>query len=174
LEFLQGCGVPQAFLDAMLRLMAKVNYHSCFISYGEPDLKFAQKLRRDLIARGVSCWLYAMDATVGERIWKEIGQKRREAEKMVVLCSARSLVRDGVLKEIEEQIDEDPDKMIPISLDDLWKHPGFRVVRGNGDMKPFLLERNFADFAEWPDEKTYEKALERLLGGLERKRPERD
>lgn len=121
-------------------------------------------LCKNLESRGVSCWLYAMDATPGERTWEEIGKRRREAEKMIVLCSAQALVRDGVLKEIEEQIDEDPDKMVPVSLDNLWKERGFRVMRGNRDLKPFLLERNYADFT-----KSYQEALERLIKGLERR-----
>lgn len=106
-----------------------------------------------------------MDATVGERTWGEIGQKRQEAEKMVVLCSIQALMRDGVLKEIEEQMDEDPDKMVPISLENLWEEKGFKVVgRGDRDLKPFLLDKNYADFANRP----YEEALERLLRGLRR------
>lgn len=78
---------------------------------------------------------------------------------MVVLCSVAALVRDGVLKEIEEQIDEDPDKMVPISLDNLWKERGFRVMRGDRDLKPLLLDKNYADFAKLP----YEEALAQLL-----------
>ena len=75
-------------------------------------------------------------------------------------------MRDGILKEIEEQIDENPDKMIPISLDGLWKQPGFRVVRGTRDLKPSLLDRNYADFANLP----YQKALGRLLKDLKREK----
>ena len=92
-------------------------------------------------------------------------EKRREAEKMIVLCSAKALIRDGVLKEIEEQIDEDPDKIVPISLDDTWKESGFPVKRGQRDLKPFLVERNYADFG---DKSKYEDALDRLLNGIER------
>ncbi len=84
---------------------------------------------------------------------------------MVAICSAHALVRDGFLKEIEEQIDEESDKLVPISLDDLWKQPGFKVMQGTRDLKPFLLERNYADFANLP----YEEAFERLLKGLRRK-----
>lgn len=163
--FFRGAGVPQEVLDALPGIIAEVKYNSCFVSYGEPDSAFARKLCQDLGGRGVSCWLYEMDATAGERTWREIGKMRREAEKMVVLCSAKALVRDGVLKEIEEQTDEDPDKMVPVSLDDLWREPGFRVMRGSRNLKPFLLERNYADFANLP----YDDALERLLTGLKRK-----
>lgn len=147
------------------RLDLSNQYYTCFIAYGQPDLKRAGKFCKDLEARGVSCWLYDMDATVGERTWREIGQKRREAEKMVVLCSMKALIREGVLKEIEEQIDEEPDKLVPISLDDLWKEPGFKVVRGERDLKPFLLDKNYADFRNLP----YDQALERLLRGLSRR-----
>jgi len=164
--FLRGAGVPKELLDALPRIVGEVKYCSCFLCYGEPDKVFAEKLRDNLVAPGVSCWLYSMDATPGERTWREIGDKRRGAEKMVVLCSAQALIRDGVLKEIEEQIDEEPNKMVPVSLDNLWKESGFRIMRGNRDLKPFLLERNYADFS---GEASYRETLERLLRGLERK-----
>jgi len=86
-----------------------------------------------------------------------------------VLCSSKALIREGLLKEIEEQIDEAPDKLIPISLDDLWKETGFRVMRGARDLKPFLIERNYADFAKPP----YKKALAKLLEVLERPKKSR-
>jgi len=165
--FFRGAGVPKNLLAELLRILAEVQYCTAFICYGEPDLSFTQGLYQDLTAKGVSCWLYSMDATPGKRTWKEIVERRREAEKMIVLCSAGALVRDGVLKEVEEQIDEDPDKMLPISLDNLWKEGGFKVMRGSRDLKPFLLERNYADFS---DPAKYEKSLQRLLKGLERKK----
>lgn len=163
--FFRGAGVPQELLEALPGILAEVKYCTCFIAYGQPDLEFATKLCKDLEARGVSCWVYEMDATVGKRTWGEIGQRRREAEKMVVLCSVAALIRDGVLKEMEEQIDEDPEKVVPISLDDLWKEKGFKVMRGERDLKPFLLDKNYADFASL----AYQEALERLLEGLKRR-----
>ena len=164
--FFRGAGVPMNLLAELPRVLSEVQYCTAFICYGEPDHHFAQNLRGELTDRGVSCWLYSMDATPGKRIWKEIGEMRREAEKMIVICSGNSLVRDGALKEIEEQVDEYPDKMVPVSRDNLWKEPGFRVMRGNRDLKPFLLQLNYADFS---DAASYGKSLERLLKGLERK-----
>ena len=170
--FFLGAGVPEELLRELPRIVAEVKYYSCFISYGQPDLEFATKLDKDLRAKGVSCWTYEMDKTPGERTWQEIGSKRREAERMVVLCSAGALLRPGVRKEIEEQIDEDPDKLVPISLDDLWTQPGFLVVRDGRDLKPFLMERNWADFSGWDSHpERYEKALEDLLRGLKREKP---
>lgn len=150
------------------KYMSWLTARSCivFFCYGQPNEAFATKLVDDLRARGVSCWLYNLDSTPGERTWQEIGRRRREADKMIVLCSAESLIRNGVLKEIEEQIDEDPDKIIPISLDNLWKEKGFRVMRSERDLKPFLLGINYVDFS---DESTYEDSLNKLLKGLKLK-----
>ena len=163
--FFRRAGVPKELLDQLPRIVSEIVYNNCFINYGEPDREFAEKLAKDLEVKGVSCWLYSMDATPGERTWREIGQKRREADKMIALCSAPSLVRDGVLKEIEEQIDEDSDRIVPVSLDDLWKASGFRVMRSTRDLKPFLRDRNYADFS---DPLKYEQSLELLLKGLRR------
>jgi len=118
----------------------------------------------DLRQKGVPCWSYSLDYTPGVRTWMEIGMRRREAEKMIVLCSAQSLIRDGLLKEIEEQIDENPEKIIPVSIDNLWKKKGFRVMRGELDLKPFLLDRNYADFS---NKLNYKYELNRLLKALE-------
>jgi uncharacterized protein YjbI with pentapeptide repeats len=164
--FFLGAGVPKELLTALPRIVGEVEYYSCFVSYGQPDLGFAKKLRDDLAARGVACWLYDLDATPGERTRKEIGEARRQADKMVVICSAAALIRDGVLNEIEDQIDEDPDKMVPIARDDIWIQSGFRVVRGSRDLGPFLRDRNYADFS---DESRYEESLRRLLKALRRK-----
>jgi len=164
-----GAGVPREVLDVLPGAVAEIKYDSCFISYGEPDVKLAKQLGQDLKSRGVLCWLYEMDRTVGKSMWKEIGESRRGAERFVVLCSAAALVRDGLLKEIEQQIDEDADKVVPISLDDLWKERGFRVQRVDRDLKPFLLGRNYADFSNWDsDPAQYDRALEELLNGLQR------
>ncbi len=156
--------MPQELLEALPRIVAEVSYYSCLIYCGQPDAEFAARLREDLKSRGVCCWLYEMDRTAEERTWGEIGMRRREAERMVVLCSAEALVRDGALKEIWEQIDEDADKLVPISLDDLWREAGFKVMRDANDLKPFLEERNYTDFANKP----YREALEDLLKGLRR------
>lgn len=167
--FFTGAGVPEAALDAMVAPIWKRKYHSCFISYGSPDLEFATKLERDLREKGVSCWKFDTDAVPGRPLGGEIRKGRREAEKFVVTCSVKSLIRPPVTKEIEEQVDEDPNKIIPVSLDNIWTEPGFRVHGPTKDLKDFLLNNVWASFAGWEkDPKRYQEGLERLLKGLER------
>jgi hypothetical protein len=170
--FFRGAGVPPALLDALPAIVAEVKYHSCFISYGQPDVELAKKLCQDLEASGVPCWLYDMDKTVGKRTWGEIEQKLGEYERMVVLCSIDALLRDGVKKEIDKQIDKSPDKLVPVSLDNRWTQRGFKAEWGDRDLKTWLIDKNYADFANKP----YEEALAELLKGLRRpavKKPRR-
>ena len=170
--FFLGASVPKELLDALPRAVARIKYYSCLISYGQPDLKFAEKLREHLKGKGIDCWLYHKDMTVGKRTWPEIEENLEEHERMVVLCSKAALRRQAVKKEIDKQIDKNPDKLIPVSLDDDWKQHGFKAEWAGRDLKTWLLDRNYADFANKP----YEEALEDLLKGLRRpeaKKPRR-
>lgn len=163
-SFLAHAGVPLGLLIVLQLGATKITYHSCFISYGQPDVALATRLCRNLEVRGVPCWMYELDKTTGRRTRLEIGDARMGADKFVLLCSAATLIRDGVLEEIEDQINDNPDGLIPVSLDNIWNQSGFPVVRGTHDLKPFLLDKNYADFANRP----YEEALEDLLKGLRR------
>ncbi len=106
--------------------------------------------------------MYSMDYTPGRRTWKEIIDNRRASHKVLVICSTASLSRDGILKEIEQQIDENPDKVIPVSIDLGWTKSTFIIKRGATDLKPFLLERNYADFAT----ESFNEALDRLAKAI--------
>lgn len=108
---------------------------------------------------------FILDFTAGERTWAEIAGKMREAERMILICSARSLVRDGILKEIEMVIDDNPDKIIPISLDDVWRDENFKVRRAERNLRPYIDERNRVDFS---NEAHYKASFKRLLNALAR------
>jgi ppGpp synthetase/RelA/SpoT-type nucleotidyltranferase len=141
-----------------------VHYLSCFISYGRPDADFARRLQSDLKDAGVSCWMYDMDKSIGAPVWREVEAAIQQSEITIVICSASALVRQSVVKEIEGRFDTAPDTIVPISLDDVWRSPGFSVSRAGRDMKSLLLERTRADFANAP----YQQALRNLLKSLRR------
>ena len=162
--FFRGAGVPEELLKEVPRIVAEVKYCSCFISYGQHDLEFAKKLTEDLRAKGVSCWLWETDKTVGQRTQHEIEEKLEEYEKIVVLCSIHSLLGNGIRREIDRQLAKDPDKLVPVSLEEGWRHDNYKVDCLGTDLKPFLIDRNYADFANKP----YEEALAELLKGLRR------
>ena len=163
-DFFIKAGVPPSLVSALPRIAGQVRYHTAFVAYGEPDRAFAEQLYGDLLSKGVNCWMFTKDYIPGKRTWHEIGQRRREAGKFIVLCSVAGLDKPGPKKEIKDQKDDDEDKIIPISLDDLWRADSFEVWSGGQDLKPFLVERNWADFSR---EAEYDNALAKLLRGLE-------
>jgi len=162
--FFLGAGVPEELLREVPRIVAEVKYYTCFISYGQHDLEFAKKLTEDLRAKGVPCWLWETDKTVGEPTRQEIERKLEEYEKMVVLCSIHSLLGNGIRREIDRQLAKDREKLVPISLEEGWKHDNYKADCLGTDLKPFLIDRNYADFANKP----YDEALAELLKGLRR------
>jgi hypothetical protein len=163
-NFFRGAGVPDRLLNEAPTIAMGQRYHSCFISYGQHDLEFAKKLTEDLRGRGVSCWLWETDKTVGQRIQGEIEKNLEEHEKVVVLCSMHSLLGNGIRREIDRQWAKDPNKLVPVSIEDEWRHDNYKVECMGFDLKPFLIDRNYADFGR----KDYEEALRELLKGLRR------
>ena len=135
--FFLNAGVPKSLLDALPEIITAMKYCSCFVCYGEPDKLFAEKLVKNLKSKGVQSWIFSLDATPGQKLWKQLSEKRRKLDKMIVLCSAKSLVRHGVKKELEEQIDEDAEKILPISLDNIWTQEGFSIIRDGRDLKNY-------------------------------------
>jgi hypothetical protein len=57
-----------------------------------------------MLAGGIRCWLFAEDATWGERVWSEIDKSIRVHDKVVVICSKNSLRSEPVLREIERAL----------------------------------------------------------------------
>jgi hypothetical protein len=142
---------------------ANDGFDSCFISYGHPDQNFALRLYRDLKKRNIECWIYDEDSLPGGSTWESIDNARKFAERMLIICSSKSLEREGVKKELERQVDENCDKLIPISVDTEWLREELFIARGLGNLIPFLRKRDYADFVN----RSYPKALKRLIRALQ-------
>jgi hypothetical protein len=130
----QGLGFPDD------EVVERLDYQSCFICYGKPEEKKARRMFNALRGVGVPCWLYPESAVPGKPVWKQIRQKLDTAERWLVLCSERSLTREGVLRELEHMIDIDAQRIIPLSMDDRWHTDEFQIQIGTRNLKPFLEE----------------------------------
>ncbi len=174
--FFEGAGVPRSILDYLPDLLQTnlVQFLSCFISYGNQDNIFAEKLYDDLRDRGLSCWKFDEDALVGRGVWANVGAAIALHEKTIVVCSEHSLNRPAVLREIERALQkedelsaEDPrpkdtDVLIPIRLDDYvltdWSHP----------RKADVVSKVIGDFTGWAEKLgSYDGGLHRLLRTLD-------
>jgi len=168
-SFLRGAGVPEIFITYMHSLIDEnpIEFYSCFISFGEPDREFADRLYADLQAKGIRTWYWHEDHTIGAKTWKEIHQKIRLYDKLMVVCSKEALARETVIKEIERALQtetrEGTEILFPIRIDNYifeWDHY----------LKDELTNRNVGDFRNWDtDNGKYQKSLKRLMKGLGKK-----
>ncbi len=149
-SFFLGAGVPQIMIQALPEIVDEIKHYSCFVAYGAPDRAFAEKLLNTLRSSGISSWLYPMEyiQTPGEPTLREMERVLRGVDKVIVLCSARSLGRSDVSREIED-----------------WTHQGFQVTHGKRDLKPFLMREIYADFS---NDSSRRESLQQLTKALER------
>lgn len=163
--FLVGAGVPRELMKALPGVLSSIRYYSCLIAFGEPDHSIAGKIIGSLSERSLSCWLYSLDAVTRRRGRIDIFLKRQGVERIILLCSAKSLARERVLMEVEAIASDDSGRLVIVSLDDAWKEPWFPVKRGDHDLKPFLLDNVRLDMC---DDVRYPQSVSRLLEVLRR------
>ena len=131
-DFFIKAGVPASLLEALPAIANEIRYHSAFVAYGEPDLAFAKRLYGDLLSKGVSCWMFTLwtPRQVGQPGMR-LAKSGEKPEGSSFSARLQDSCEMGRQKEIEDQMDDDPDKIIPISRDDLWRAPGFQVQRSS-------------------------------------------
>lgn len=174
ISFLKGCGIPGDVVKTVLKLAKESasGFYSCFISYNHKDEIFAGKLKKDLEANNVNCWVFPEDAVWGKDIEENIDRGIRDYDRLVVICSENSLNSEPVLREIDRALEKEnalrekhkPTKRIlfPIVIDDYfykrWDHP----------LKPLIKRIVYGDFRNWKNPDEYKKAFEKSLKGLQK------
>jgi hypothetical protein len=141
-----------------------IEFYSCFISYSTKDQEFADRLYADLQNKNVRCWFFPEDAKWGSPVWAEIDSPIRKFDKIVVVCSKKSLQSGPVLREMERALQREDREaksvLFPIRVDDYvfesWEHP----------RKADLVSKVVGDFRKWKEHDKYKKAFERLLEDL--------
>lgn len=131
---------------------ANIETQSVFLSYGGPDERVAMALRADLAQRGVDTWWFPENAQWGERIHVEVRRNIQKYDRLLLLCSKRSLIRAGVLHEIEEALEREASEggraiLLPVALDDVlatewWRFsPSATGESVLGNFNPVELKR---------------------------------
>lgn len=166
LNFLRGCGLHDTLIEYLPSLISEpIQFYSCFISHSSKDKRFCERLYADLQNKGVRTWYFPEDAKWGKSVWHEIDSSIRLYDKLIVVCSRRSLQSRPVLREIERALDredkEKKDVLFPVRLDkfvfDDWQH----------ERKADVLSKVVGDFEGWyRNPAKYETAFNKLLTAL--------
>lgn len=179
-QFMIDCGVPPVFAEFMIdcakaegEMNIRAMLQSTFISYGGPDELFARKLHEALRAAGVVTFFFPESATLGERISDEVFRRIQEHDRVLLVCSRASLVRVGVVNEIQETLDREAKVggatlLLPIMLDDYVLN-GWKPARA--DLAERLARRVIGDFRGAAiDDATFQAQLTRVVDALKVKR----
>ncbi len=110
-------------LSKKTKAMVK-NKKTVFLSYGGPDTNIAESLRNDLEQSGIDTWWFPSNAQWGQKIHHEVTKNIHKYDRLLLICSRRSLIRNGVLHEIEEVVDRESAQggisiLIPVAIDDV-------------------------------------------------------
>lgn len=167
--FLRGCGVPEIMIEYMHSLAGEaLQFYKCFISFTEDDNDFSERLYNDLQAKGVRCWRWRDDATWGRTLMREVDQAIRVYDKLIVICSEKSLQSEPVIREIERALQKEQrersEVLFPIRVDDsvfAWEH----------ELQADLARKVIGDFTKWKDPGKYRTSLDRLIKALQAESP---
>lgn len=181
-ELLIATGMPEVLATYTIDSLRSIHttdlfrmLQSVFISYGNPDTAFAQKLQGALERNGVRTWLWARDAIPGSKLHREIRLNIGRYERVILICSQDSLPRGGVLHEIEkvlqrEAIEGGSTVLLPITLDDAVFAAKW-APEGRQDLRDEILERVVGDFrGAVGSEQKFQEGLRRLLIALKKPR----
>ena len=179
--FLEGCGYTRLEIETMRALYCKspIRFYSCFISHGESDLPFCERLLADLRHNNVTCWHYKENLRAGESWSGQINQAIKHHDKLVLVCSRSAVYRPNVVKEILRAIEEErltgKRKLFPIRLDDhiLGQEildDEIRQVRAGiwpGVWVEDIRRLHIPDFSVWDvNNSKYRQELNKLLEAL--------
>lgn len=165
-EFLRGCGVPEALICLLPTLGGTLapDYYSCFISHSRQDEVFAKQLYADLQARGVRCWFAPRDLPIGAKTRHGIDDAISFHDKLLVVLSKDSIGSEWVAKEVETAFEKERIGrgivLFPLRIDG-------EVF---GTAEPWAADlrrsRNIADFSAWQNPDRYRDAVDDLLRAL--------
>ncbi|WP_437338457.1 toll/interleukin-1 receptor domain-containing protein [Sorangium sp. So ce394] len=177
-DFLTRTGVPNVFVeyDVDCALSLKTDtfrmLQSTYISYGSPDESFARMIYEALHSNGVTTFFFTEHATPGEKLHRMMRKGVNEHDRVILICSKRSLDRKGVLNELEEILNREArdggaSYLIPIRLDD-YVFTGWKPT--NADVAQAVRDRVVADFeGATEDDAKFQAGLQRLIGALRKK-----
>ncbi len=75
--------------------------YNIFISYAESEQDIVENLRGRFNSFGVRAWVYSMDKTLGDDLWREIKIKIKESAMILFVVSNDTLKSQGQKKELE-------------------------------------------------------------------------
>jgi uncharacterized protein YjbI with pentapeptide repeats len=172
LPFLQGCGLPDIFIEYLPSLLSHgVDFYSCFISYSHEDKRFARELHDALQRKGIRCWLDEKQLRGGDDILDQVDSGIRLWDKVLLCCSKNSLNSGWVETELDKALEKEQTlrkergekvlALIPLNLD------GYLFNGWQSGRASIVKQRLAIDFNGWEESHTKcEAKIEEVIRAL--------
>ncbi len=148
-------------------------HQTVFISYGNPDESFAQRLVAELESRGVHTWFFPRDAVPGQKLHSVMREGIASHDRVIAICSEAAFQRHGFQNELEQTFTREAREggssiLIPITIDDFLFSPGQPM---EGGFRAQIVERVAADFRKaLLDKALFEGQVESIVRALAKAR----
>lgn len=166
--------------ETINKITTKVDYQRVFISFSFKDIKFAERLHKELTASGVICFFWVKDAPAGDPLEEIMTSNIKANEKILFIASESSIRSQACQFELtqgrkkQEEIWESV--LFPIHIDnylfEVQKHKIRPVDKGDEYWQNIeeLKKVNSADFkqfnAERIDSKKFKMAVAKIVKQL--------
>jgi hypothetical protein len=157
--------------DAPAGIVEQTPFQSVFLSYGGPDEPFARKLFKEMTDRDIKVFFFPETATPGQRLHRTMSEGIHEYERVLLICSANSLDRPGVVNEIEQVLAREAreggaELLMPITIDDYvfkrWNPSRVDIARQVRDR--VVIDFSGTEFSP----KKFQDRFDRILKALSR------
>lgn len=172
-EFLLGCGVPAALMEATASLFEHpFATLSCFILCSESDKPFAEMLHKHLQAKGLRCWLNVQTSETEAAQDDPSSTHWAASDRLLLVVSRHSLKSDWIDASLNAAFDSEKrlsadrksqsQVLFPVNLDGFlfsgeWKHAFEKILAG----------RLTADFTGWRrNREKFDQELQEVLQAL--------
>ena len=173
LNFLHGCGLPDALINYLPSLLNEpFQFYSCFISYSSIDDDFAKRLHADLQGQGIRCWFAPEDIQGGKKTHEQIDQAIRKYDRLLLILSEHSMNSEWVEFEIRKarklEVQKKKRVLFPIRLVSYKTIKEWECFDADTkkDLATEIREYHIPDFSDWKNHNAYAKGFERLLRDL--------
>jgi len=175
-EFMTKLGVPDLLIEYLPDFYnPALMIYPAFLSHSWADKEFVRKLYGALTELGVTAWLDEKKMKPGDNIHDSINEGIKHYDKMILVCSERSLNSWWVEKELEKVYEKERDMqkerskkfrlVIPIRIDD-------HILHRKDGILTTVRNSMIGDFTKWQDETEFEKAVKELVTALNANRPD--
>ncbi len=131
-----------------------------FISYSRQDVKFVDRLVKNLVAARHSVWMDRWELAVGDSLTERIQEALTGSNAILVILSKRSVASEWCKRELTagliRELEEKKTLVMPCVIDDC-------------EIPLFLRDKLYADFRSDPDEafRLVDRSLSRISNPLQ-------